>query len=99
MEGKLVARLSGDEFAIFIHGADSRESLQEHIELIYQNMVRAEITVFDRTIPIRLSGGYVFYREYSGGYTDLLRMADRALYYSKRNGKARFTAYSKDLEQ
>ena len=99
MPGKLVARLSGDEFAIFIHGADSKDSLQEHIDLIYQKMLQAEITVFDRTIPIRLSGGYVFYPEHMNGYTDLLRMADRALYYSKGNGRARFTAYSEELEQ
>ena len=99
MEGKLVARLSGDEFAIFIHGADNRERLQEHIDQIYQKMLQAEITVFDRVIPIRLSGGYVFYPEYMNGYTELLGMADRALYYSKENGKARFTAYSEELEQ
>ena len=93
MPNKIAARLSGDEFAVFIYGADSREPLQEHIDTLYRNMMRAEITVFDRTVPIRLSGGYVFYPEYSMGYTDLLRMADQALYYSKGAGRARFTAY------
>ena len=96
---KIVARLSGDEFAVFVYGADSREKLQEHIDALYRNMMHAEITVFDRTVPIRLSGGYVFYPEYSGGYTDLLRMADKALYYSKGSGKARFTAYSEACAQ
>ncbi len=99
MPNKIVARLSGDEFAVFIYGADSRECLQEHIDALYQNMIRAEITVFDRTIPIRLSGGYVFYPEYRVGYTDLLRMADQALYHSKGAGRARFTAYCEEHNQ
>lgn len=99
MPGKVVARLSGDEFAVFIHGADSRESLQAHIDHIYRNMMQAEITVFERTVPIRLSGGYVFCSDYAGGYTDLLQKADCALYYSKENGKARFTAYSAEIEK
>ena len=90
---KIVARLSGDEFAVFIYGADGREQLQEHIDAMCRNMLCAEITVFDRTVPVRLSGGYVFYPEHCGGYTDLLRMADQALYYSKGAGRARFTEY------
>ena len=99
MPNKIVARLSGDEFAVFIYGARSRESLQAHIDLTCQNMMRAEITVFDRTVPIRLSGGYVFYPEYSTGYTDLLRMADQALYHSKGTGRAKFTAYRVEFGQ
>lgn len=97
MPGKIVARLSGDEFAVFIYGAQSRESLQEHIDLLYENMVHSEITVFERTVPIRLSGGYVFYPEHDEGYTTLLRLADQALYHSKGTGRAKFTAYCEDF--
>ncbi len=90
---KIVSRLSGDEFAVFLYGAETREELQQHIDALYRNMMLAEITVFDRTIPVRLSGGYVFYPEYDEGYTALLRKADQALYHSKGNGKARFSAF------
>lgn len=99
MPGKIVARLSGDEFAVFIHGAENRAVLQEHIDTIASNMLRSEITVFDRTVPIRLSGGYVYYPEHNVGYTDLLRMADQALYHSKATGKARFTGYSAEYDR
>ena len=95
---KLVARLSGDEFAVFLYGAESREELQQHIDTLYCNMLEAEVRVFDQVIPVRLSGGYVFYPEYRVSYTELLRMADRALYHSKGNGKARFSVYSEELE-
>lgn len=92
-KNKIVSRLSGDEFAVFIYGAESREELQQHIDALYRNMMCAEVTVFDKTIPVRLSGGYVFYPEYSEGYTALLRKADQALYHSKGNGKARFSVF------
>lgn len=92
-KNKIVSRLSGDEFAVFIYGAECREELQQHIDALYRNMMTAEVTVFDKTIPVRLSGGYVFYPEYSEGYTALLRKADQALYHSKGNGKARFSAF------
>ncbi len=95
---KLVARLSGDEFAVFLYGAKSREELQQHIDALYRDMLKAEIKFFDQVIPVRLSGGYVFYPEFQVGYTDLLRMADCALYHSKGNGKARFSVYNEELE-
>lgn len=95
---KIVSRLSGDEFAVFLYGAETREELQQHVDALYRNMMLAEITVFDKTIPVRLSGGYVFYPEYNVGYTALLRKADQALYHSKGNGKARFSAFCDEFE-
>lgn len=95
---KIVARLSGDEFAVFLYGANDLGELQYHIEDLDQRMRLAEIAVFDQTIPVRLSGGYVFYPEYKEGYTALLRMADQALYHSKNTGKARFSVFSKEFE-
>ena len=96
---KVAARLSGDEFAVFLYGADSRDELQRHIDDLYQRMLRAEITVFEQTVPVRLSGGYVFYPENNEGYTALLRMADQALYHSKNHGKSTFSEFRKEFEK
>ena len=97
-ENKLVARLSGDEFAVFLYGEESTDRLQTYIDSLRQTMLRAEITVFEKTIPVRLSGGYVFYPKFEGDYTALLRMADQALYHSKGSGKARFSEYHAGFE-
>ncbi len=96
-ENKVTARLSGDEFAVFLYGAKEREELQAHIDALYTTMRRGEVTVFDKTVAVRLSGGYVFYPEHKAEYADLLRMADLALYHSKRMGKAQFSAYSSEF--
>lgn len=96
-ENKIVSRLSGDEFAVLLFGASDREELHRCIGDLYQRMLSSEVTVFDKVIPVRLSGGYVFYSDYREKYTDLLRKADQALYHSKRNGKANFSAFSEEM--
>ena len=96
---KVVARLSGDEFAVFLYNAASRDELKKHIDDLYQRMLCAEVTVFGQVIPVRLSGGYVFYPEHKEGYTALLRMADQALYYSKNMGKSRFSEFREEFEK
>ena len=87
------ARLSGDEFAIFIYGAENDKVLEEKIREIYEYMMKAQIEVYGKIIDVRLSGGYVFYSKYPEEYDHLLKKADDALYISKENGRARFTEY------
>lgn len=88
-----VARLSGDEFAIMIFGAENNQVLKEKIDKIYDCMMQAKIKVFGNEIDVRLSGGYVFSSDYPEELDQLLKKADRALYESKENGRARFTEY------
>lgn len=88
-----VSRLSGDEYALMIYGADSDEILREKIKKVYDYMMQAKIEVFGKDIPVRLSGGYVFYSKYPEALDQLLKKADQALYESKENGRARFTEY------
>ena len=87
------ARLSGDEFAIFIYGAEDDKVLEEKIREIYEYMMKAQIEVYGKNIDVRLSGGYVFYSKYPEEHDQLLKKADDALYISKENGRARFTEY------
>ncbi len=86
-------RLSGDEFACFIYGGENEEFLRYKIQQIYETMITAEIEIYDKKVPVRLSGGYVFGTEYPEELDVLLKKADLALYESKENGRARFTEY------
>jgi len=94
---RLVSRLGGDEFAVFIYGAESREEIDGYIEELFKYMKKAHIVVYDEKIPIRLSMGYICYPDYDLDYTDFLRYADKAMYYSKRNGKSLFTEYDESM--
>lgn len=90
---RYISRLSGDEFAMFIYGESSDEILQMKIRELYDYMMQAEIRIFNQDVQVRLSGGYVFYSKYPEALDVLLKKADRGLYDSKENGRARFTEY------
>lgn len=92
------ARLSGDEFAIFIYGAEDNSVLDSKLKGIYDNMMAAQIEVYGKQVDVRLSGGYVFHSEYPEDYDGLLKKADDAMYISKENGRARFTKYRSEEE-
>lgn len=90
---KIAARVSGDEFVIFIYGADSKEELKEYIEHMYEIMRESYINVREEVVPIRVSGGYIFCEDRPIEHSTLLELADIALYESKRGGRGRFTEY------
>lgn len=87
-------RLSGDEFACFIYGEENGEYLKYKLQQIYETMMAAEIEIYDKKVPVRLSGGYVFCTERDEELDKLLKKSDLALYESKEKGRARFTEYT-----
>lgn len=96
---KVLVRLSGDEFAIFIYGSDSKEELQEYVNQIGNVMRQAGAEFLGtKNFSVRLSAGYVFYPEFNMGYDKLLKLADTALYQSKRERKGVFRLYRAEAE-
>lgn len=89
-----IARLSGDEYAIFLYGAQQDDLLMHNLQEIYDCMMKAQIEVYGKNIDVRLSGGYVLYSKFPEELDQLLTKADCALYESKENGRARFTEYT-----
>ena len=95
-ERKVTARLGGDEFSVFLYG-DTKEELEQLIQEMHSTMLRTSITVSEHTkYPIRLSGGYLFYPDYDLGYSQMLHLADLALYYSKMRRMGEFHCYTPD---
>ncbi|MER8185517.1 EAL domain-containing protein [Kitasatospora sp. NPDC094015] len=94
-EGRLLARLGGDEFALLITGSSGSgqltklaaglvEALEQPFEVAgHQLTVTASVGVVERPVD---------------GTTpiDLLRDADSTLYWSKADGRARWTLYDPD---
>lgn len=91
---KMAARLSGDEFVLVIWGAQSRQEIEKYLDDLYANIQETEIEMPDGDkVRVSLSGGYLFYPEYSGTSQELLRYADEAMYRMKNNKKGQFGRY------
>lgn len=91
---QVVARLSGDEFLLLIYGADSQEEIQGYIDDLYTKMMETTLNVStEETVPVRMSGGYVFYPEFAKDHRQMLNLADRTMYRVKRGEKGHFEKY------
>ena len=90
--GGIVARLSGDEFAAYVHGFDSRE---EAIKTVLQHMsenFKRSVTLADGvSVPISISRGLATYPSDSDDFSTLLSLADYTMYQAKyaRKGSVR----------
>ncbi|WP_229927450.1 putative bifunctional diguanylate cyclase/phosphodiesterase [Kitasatospora indigofera] len=94
-EGRLVARLGGDEFAVLVADSEGNEqltalagrlvaSLQKPFEVAgHQLVVTASVGVVERPVEGTTP-------------TDLVKDADSTLYWSKADGRARWTLYDPD---
>lgn len=84
----LVARMSGDEFLIFLHGFDSREQIKKIVMETHANLKNAGLSVpTGELIKLRASVGVSWYPDNADNLDDLIRFADFAMYESKNNMK------------
>lgn len=93
-EGDCVARLGGDEFLIFIPNGINIECIENKAKSILQACYR-NIGYGDNEVQISCSIGIVNIKDdYDYSFDNIYRLADEALYESKRNGKNRYTLWS-----
>lgn len=90
------ARLGGDEFALLMStrsGASAVNALAASV----LDEVRREIPIHGERIYVSGSVGTARYPADANTPEDLLRCADIALYTSKRSGRSRISAYSREI--
>ncbi|MBR3056943.1 MAG: response regulator [Clostridiales bacterium] len=97
-EGSTCGRLGGDEFIAFANGvmtdtivAGISSKLNEEV----QSMAK-ELMGEDMDIPLGASVGAIFVPRHGNDYNSLIKLADKALYTVKKNGKHGFSLYSAD---
>lgn len=83
----LAVRLGGDEFAVLFTSADSPELIKEKFNELRSLLEENKLIVDDQHIPLHLSIGISFFPENGHERMELMRNADNALYYVKRNGR------------
>ncbi|MBB6024534.1 diguanylate cyclase (GGDEF)-like protein [Paenibacillus sp. JGP012] len=98
-EQGITVRLGGDEFLIVLRsvGDFPREEATQYAQDIIQSLNKPFIIDYER-VHIGCSIGGAEYPTNSTNPSEIIRMADEALYLSKRAGKNRVTFYS-ELDQ
>jgi diguanylate cyclase (GGDEF)-like protein len=84
-EGDLVARFSGDEFAIILNDISSLDEAVEFAEVVKQKLAKP-FTLNGRQVFTSVSIGIARGNEHYAEAEDVLRDADIAMYYAKEAG-------------
>ncbi|MCP1312183.1 EAL domain-containing protein [Paenibacillus tyrfis] len=97
-EDKVIARIGSDEFAVLLYeiaGGES-EAAAEALQL-HENLQRP-FTLGAHKVHLSLTIGYAVQTVAANGEM-LLKHADSALFYSKKQGRNRIQAYSSEMDE
>lgn len=87
-------RFGGDEFVVLFPGKSSDTCLRL-AEMIQKNIRSRMFLLKGKQYLMSFSGGIATYPDDAKSVEELLQKADKALYCSKKNGRARTTLYSR----
>ena len=97
-EADTVARLSGDEFAVFMEGVSEQADIDGVLKKILEALL-APAEIINRSVTIGASIGVaIFPRDGEDGET-LLRSADTAMYRAKEKGRGCFEYYRPEFAE
>ena len=86
-------RIGGDEFALLLTGRGEREALSVADGIIR----RVSLLEAAPGLAVRLSAGVVTYPQLGLDRSEIVTVADQAMYLAKEHGKGRVRAYHPDL--
>ena len=92
-QGGEAFRLGGDEFAILLPGREERDA----VPIAEAVLERIEGTEFEHGEPVTVSAGIATYPQHGIERSQLVRVADSALYWAKEHGKHRVRVYRPDV--
>ncbi|MEF9972694.1 MAG: diguanylate cyclase [Clostridia bacterium] len=90
---KLTARLSGDEFVMFVYRLASQDVLKQYLEQMHIDMQSTRIVASDgSSLPVSFSCGYVMFDD-EEDYRAVLKLADETMYQAKKHHKGEYILY------
>lgn len=93
----IMGRFGGDEFVVFMAGADKKEIAEQRCQLLLEKLNKTpvkELSSGEAAEKILASIGFAVFE--SDSFDSLFKKADKALYNAKNNGKNRFCSYTKE---
>ena len=95
LSNAIVSRISGDEFAIYIHSCSSKEEIRNTIKQRI-NEFNSSLRLPDNSVQkIRMSTGISYYPSDSNNFSDLMKFADFAMYEVKHSYKGRIKEFDR----
>lgn len=99
-EGTLCARMSGDEFIVFFYGYGSRDEIREKTENLYRAIRDVKFILPNGDdMGLSASGGIAWYPEDSDNLSELMKLADFAMYQTKRSKKGEYREFDAEIYQ
>lgn len=92
-----VGRIGGDEFMVYMKDITDREVVSKKAEAVCDTVSNI-YTGENEKVKISASVGIAIFPEDAVNYSELFRMADHALYFTKNRGKNGFSFFDKDNE-
>ena len=89
-QGGEAFRLGGDEFAVLLPRQDERQATAVARSIVE----RVAVLDVESVGPVTVSAGVAMYPTHGTGRDELIRLADSALYWAKKDGKNRVRAYA-----
>jgi diguanylate cyclase (GGDEF)-like protein/PAS domain S-box-containing protein len=95
-EGDLVVRLGGDEFLLILNGLIDRERIDAFCARLI-NATSVDIPFHEHLLSVGASIGVATSTDYGRDVTNLMRLADVALYKAKADGRNTWRYFSGEL--
>lgn len=98
--GGVVSRISGDEFAIYLHNCGNQDEVRQIIKNLYVHGKSILLTTPDGSDnQIRFSAGVAWYPQDATNVMDLLKLSDFAMYEAKHKEKGRLFEFNREYYQ
>jgi diguanylate cyclase (GGDEF)-like protein len=95
--GDVIARLGGDEFAILLDDRSDRSEIQE-VASTMVTAIREPFFILGTSVFIGASIGIACYPFCHGDRSELMRMADIAMYQAKAEGRDSYRFFREDMD-
>lgn len=94
----VVARMSGDEFNVFLYGFEKKDDIRKIIDIIRSRLQKSYCIIGDGShYKIRASAGIAWYPDDSQSYEMLIKYADFTMYTVKHSTKGRTAEFDVNL--